>query len=208
MATLSPRALIGLDDVKAFANIDPNEDEDDDLLIDLINAASQSFYSLAQREFKPIRTNPQTRTFDLPASSFWSGAPWRRAEFFVGDLASFDAVTVNGTTISGGAVTGLPRVREEWQPITRLRFDSTVAVGPSAASYDLALVTVHGNFGFPAVPEDIKQACRVTVASWSERSLKTFSEVFNSEQGALLPLPDLLPRQAYRTVLAYRKARL
>jgi hypothetical protein len=206
MAELSDRALITLDYAKEYLKTRASDEGQDDLIIELINAASTEIHNLAGREFKPVGDNPQTRTFDVPAS--WGAWPPRSREFFVGDLASFTDVKVNGVSVSLGAVTGLPRNREEWRPIERLRLDNTIVLTPSITNYGYATVEVTGAWGFPVVPENIKQACRVTVASWAERDVRAFSEVFNSEEGALVPLPDTLPRQAYRTIIRYQRPSL
>jgi hypothetical protein len=206
MTTLSSRALITLDYAKEYLKTRASDEGEDDLLIELINAASTEIHNLAGREFKPRGTNPQTRAFDVPASWYGTWPLFRSREFFVGDLAAFPTdVKINGTSINLAAVTALPRVREDWQPFSHLRLDNTILLTPTLTTYRYALVEVTGTWGFPAVPENIKQACRVTVAHWVNRDIATWGEVFNTEEGTLLPLPDTLPRQAYRSVLRFQR---
>lgn len=207
-ATLSARALAGLDETKRYAKIDLAETGDDDVVIDRINAASALIHRVADREFKPIGTNPQTRSFDLISPRY--GTP-PSSELRIGDLASAPtAVTINGNVVTNLSTTvvGLPRVRQEWEPIRRLRFGSTLGTYPGDPVYwpgywSGAVIEVTGNWGFPEVPADIREACIVTVAIWLSRDVTTYSETFISEEGRV-EMPRALPRQVYDVVSAYQ----
>jgi len=203
---LSPRALCGLDDVKVYGGFDLQDQGLDSLLIRLINAASAEIHRVAGREFKPAGANPQTRTFDVPVRL---GFDCQEREINVGDLAAWTSVAVWGAAVGAGDVVGLPRVREEWEPFVKLRFTRLVrwrGVGLRASHY--VPVDVTGDWGFPQVPEDIRQACVVTVMVWGERDIRHFSETFSLEEQRV-ELPRSLPRQVFDTVTGpdYRRPR-
>ena len=197
---LSTRALCTLEDAKLYAKVALNQTDADSELINLINAASDAILDLADREFKVDGTNPQTRKFDFPEAL----TPLRRAHLLtLGDLTTRTSVTIknriDGTTVQSmltADIDDLPRVRRSWQPITSLRLRNL--------SYsDDYYAEVVGNWGFPLVPPKIRQACKVTVATWFDRDIRTFSETFSIEEGRI-ELPRELPRQVYDTVIGYR----
>jgi hypothetical protein len=202
VSQLSTRALIDVDYVKTYANVDVDDQSRDDLIIELINAASASIHQLAGREFKPVGTNPQTRMFDS-----LRGLAYTEREFSVGDVATVTAVTCNGVALASSDWVAIPRVREEWEPITTLRVTASNYTLPTNlySHYDTFAVT--GSFGFPAVPENIKQACRVTVMVWLERDIKHFSETFRVDE-QIVQLPRVLPRQVYDDVIRYTNVAL
>jgi len=65
---------------------------------------------------------------------------------------------------------------------------------------------VTGVWGFPKVPDDVKQACITTVMVWAERDIRTFSETFSLEE-QVITLPRTLPRQVYDTVVRFQRPR-
>jgi hypothetical protein len=173
---LDTRALANLSETKAWLR-QVNQDTDDDLLIvSLINAASNTIHEVAQREFKVVGTNPQTRDFDLEE---WVWYADRTVP--VGDMTSvtsasiisygFDG-TVADTTPLTNTVT-FPRNRKPWQPIASLQFP--LAVIPPFLLYRPVLRVV-GSWGFPQVPAEIKQACMDTVAYWIERDVEHYTQ--------------------------------
>lgn len=204
MPVLSSRALAGLEETKRYAKIDLAETGDDDIVIDRINAASALIHRVADREFKPVGTNPQTRSFDLIAPRY--GVPPSN-ELRIGDLASAPtAVTIDGNVVTDlSTVVGLPRVRQEWEPIRRLRFGSALGTYPAywPGYWSGSVIEVTGTWGFPEVPADIREACIVTVAIWLSRDVTTYSETFISEEGRV-EMPRALPRQVYDVVSAYQ----
>jgi hypothetical protein len=197
---LSTRALCSLEDAKLYAKIGLDETDADSEIIKLINAASDAILDLADREFKVDGANPQTRKFDFPEAL----TPQRRAyTLALGDLTSRTSVTIknriDGTTVQTmltADIDDLPRVRKSWQPITALRLRNLTY----SDDYYAEIV---GGWGFPLVPEKIRQACKVTVAIWLDRDIRTFSETFSIKEGRI-ELPRELPRQVYDTVIGYR----
>lgn len=190
------RALCSLVDVKRWGEVDPAED---DLVVRLIAAVSETIQDVAEREVRPIGQNPQTRVFDVRRDPLVPGTSFR--ELPIGDLASFTAVTVDGTAAAPANVTGLPRTRKGWQPITRLRF------GPSVSLPVGAEVAVTGNFGFPAVPERLRQAAIEQVSTLMNRDISKFSDTFVDAAGRVVIPPGELKRSVLDTALAFRKTR-
>lgn len=154
-------------DVKAEME-DDTARASDVLIQRLLEAASQAirrFPPCAGREFTVLGTNPQTRDIDVD--------PWacsaRTVGIPIGDLASAPTAVVvqdaYGATVSTLTVATdivlLPLVREPWEPITRLRLRPTVA-----ALSDSYRLVVTGTWGFPAIPEDVRHACVLTVRAW------------------------------------------
>jgi hypothetical protein len=197
------RALCTVQDVKQY--VDAPDDTKDGLYARLINAASQAIHREAGREFKPVGAQPSTRTFDLP--DLWQTRQRYGYSYDVeiDDLADLDTVAFAdwyGNTVTyAGTVTALPRNREDWEPITCLRFTGGYYI-PAEGT-----VAVTGTWGFPKVPEDIRQACVVTVATWDARDVSKFSATFSLDENRV-ELPHVLPRQVQETVDAYKRRKL
>lgn len=92
----------------------------------------------------------------------------------------------------------IPRNREDGKPITSVRLRPSVTWAPG---YELKLT---GVWGFPEVPEDVKEATVATVIDW-----------LNAGQGITPQTPDLfdppgpvtrgLPRRAFDLLAPYRR---
>jgi hypothetical protein len=191
MADPIARALVTLQELKDELGIDASDTSSDNALVRRINAASRAAYrESGGREFKPFGTNPQWRAYEVGADTLITTdlgdiAPYRGSyddasivgaivrELQVDDLTDFDQVEINGIAVSLTEITPLPRVREEWEPIEALRFSANVAgLVPGA------VLRVHGNFGFPAVPEDLKDEVIENALARFERQDVAFSETF------------------------------
>ncbi len=123
----------------------------------LITAESTTILNRG-REFVPIGTNPQTRYFDMATYDL------DLRTIPVGDLASTPTAvaitTIDGTavqTVAAASIVGQPRLRQTWDPITRLWFPSGSLI--PATLGDGYVIGVTGTFGFPSVPPDVREAC-------------------------------------------------
>ncbi len=195
-AQIGSRALVGLAETKDWLqhqNIDTSNDLE---LARVINDISDRFHQEAEREFKVVGTNPQTRTFEIPYLG--PVRPWyidgeyqgdlnsSRRRVKVGDLTSFTAVSIidsDWTTVLEspvvGLVTGHPLVRQSWEPIRELELHSDVtALGPGMR------VSVTGNFGFPSVPGDVRQAVLDAVAAVMDRDVEHYRQDLGTVVGA------------------------
>ena len=154
------RDLCTLEDVLRYV---PGYEQNTNPLTDntvraLITAESSLIMRETGEEFAAFGTNPQTRVFDLSAYDL------DRRVLPVGAMAS-DPTEVVTTTIDGTAVetvtlasiTSMPRIRAPWQPITELWFPAGALLPASLGEGYVLSVT--GNFGYPSVPPEIREAC-------------------------------------------------
>jgi hypothetical protein len=63
LTELDPRALVSLEKLKRWLTIPAGFTDEDDILVDAINGASDTLYEETGREFKTRLTGPQPRTF-------------------------------------------------------------------------------------------------------------------------------------------------
>lgn len=198
---LSPRALCTLDDVSFY--VDPTNAYGatrDDRYTRLINAATTKIYRVARREFVAINAerdpadvvtaDPQTRTFDGYGVD-------SDGEFEIGDLMTFTSMAVAGVAVLDATAVRLPRVRDEWEPITRVRISNTI-VGRYST------LTVTGVWGFPQVPEDIRQTTIELVKYWIDLDVEPRSETYD-EYAPPAALRRSMPTWAWDTAVSYRR---
>lgn len=196
---ITSRALVGLAETKDWLRgqgVQQVETIDDLELVRVINDISDRFHKEAEREFKVSGTNPQTRTFLAEPAGV--RRPWyidgdyvgdynyQRRRIKVGDLTSFTQVQIIDTdwatvleTVALADITALPTVRELWQPITELEFQTDV----TALQHGMR-VAVTGTWGFPAVPGDVRQAVLDAVAATMDRDVENYRQDLAPTQGA------------------------
>lgn len=208
---LTDRALCTEADVLALLKIDAPTTEETDLATRLVNAASDALANLPGvrgREFAPA-VLAETRTFDAEELLVdVDRAAYRRRVAFlpIGDASEVDTVTfhyVDGTSavLAGSDWAELPRRRKAWEPVTELRLE------PASASLgSVVTVDVLGDWGFPELPEDVRQAAILTAASWYGRDVSRFSDTFvQADADAAAPGGDTraIPRVAYDLMAAF-----
>ena len=188
-AGLSDRALVGLQETKDWLQ-QQNIATDNDLeLVRVINDISERAHEEAEREFKVVGTNPQTRTFAVEPRP--SGRPWIvDGEYLgnlhpssrlvaVGDMAvaptAVEIIDHDWTTtlevVSAGDVQAHPLTRKPWEPVTHLLFQTDVT-----SLQEGMLVEVTGNFGFPQVPGNVRQAVLDAIASVMDRDVEHYRQ--------------------------------
>lgn len=157
------RALCTLEDVQSYipGYIPYSDLSTDTILMEMIDSVSTEIHHEARRDFLPAQTNPYAKLFDVSVSD----AENRR--IFIRDLANLTGLTVGISQLDGTvvgsvstpstAVIGQPRNRQPWEPYNYLWFPAgqanSVSLNPGS------VVTVTGNWGFPQIPADIRQAC-------------------------------------------------
>jgi hypothetical protein len=152
-----------------------DDDATDDALADFITKESRDFMEVTRREFTSIGENPSTRTFDVD----WIVVEDR--ELLIGDAAAITGVVLKGQdgtvlqTLDESGWVLLPRVREDWEPVTSLYFPPLVTspaffswpavqFGPYVPIESPRLYCeVTGTWGFPAIPDTVKRAVAVIV---------------------------------------------
>jgi hypothetical protein len=170
---------------------DPNTDG---VLEALIEAESRSAHQLAGREFVTIAA-ATTRQYDITAQHT------RSRIIPVGDMTTVTTVTIEdaqGTTletVTAANRVSLPRVREEWEPITELYFPKAAETPASLA--DGYVLEVTGVWGFPAIPPD------VVVATAKMVLVRYLADAANTGSS----LADALNEQAFDTGQAFASAR-
>lgn len=182
------RALVGLAETKDWLqqqNIDTANDLE---LARVINDVSDRFHQEAEREFKPIGTNPATRTFEvMPVGViephyvdgvYLGDTNVTRRTVKIGDLTTLTSVAIydrDWTTLlsspSLSLVSQMPLVRQPWEPVTAITFHPTV----TALTTGMRIV-VTGTWGFPAVPGNVRQAVLDAVASIMDRDVTHYRQ--------------------------------
>lgn len=220
---LSPFALCA--DADAAAYLPDGGTADPNLLIRLVNAASEALTNLADREFvsgDATRTggnlNPIPSKDRVFAGAEVLHVPRNRPDWFpgcereleLGDAQDVTAVSikhVDGSTaiVDMATVTKLPRRRiYPSEPIEALGFRSSTAICDSDE------ITVTAKWGFPAVPERIRQEAIRAACVWYTRDVRRLGSVFAAEEQTAQPTPDLahvLPRSGFEAALRFRRYR-
>lgn len=162
------RGLCEVADVISYAPGYTPSAETENLLRRLILAETRSIQRETGREFVAFSPAVATRRFDIDA---WNAS---ERKVYIGDLAQApdtvrlidtDQVTVQETVASTDYIL-LPRVRDGWQPITAIVFPQTAGAAFLQAGYVLEIALTGGNtWGFPVVPDDIREACAKLVVA-------------------------------------------
>ena len=171
--------------------------EQDTILESMIAAASTAIQSYCSREF----TDQGTLTRRFHVSN-------RRVALMPYDLRAATTVTLNP---------------EESSPVV-LVAGTDYALGPQmlggtyqqvilAASHSLdsthqrefghALLDIAGSWGMAAVPRDVREAAKITVALWARREVQSFSNTFVVDEGRL-ERPEALPSAVRGMLNRYR----
>lgn len=166
-----------------------SEPDTDATLQVLITAESRTIHELTGREIVAIPSTP-VRKFALDEYTV------KQRTLRIGDCIEATTVEVqleDGSTVEvldPADFSVLPFIREEWQPLRSVQLHRQAAL---RLLRDDRFVQVTGIWGFPSVPEDIRQACakRVIVRYLSDVALAgtAFADVVNESGiniGALL----------------------
>jgi hypothetical protein len=172
-----PRDLCTIDDVaQRVPGYTVGEDtETDATLEDFITIESRDFMETTGREITPISPGSSTRVFDVD----WIVVEER--ELLIGDATDVTAVVLKGQdqtilqTLDSSAWVDLPRVREDWEPVTAIAFPPLV-VDPAFFSWPAVqwgpyvptesprlLCEVTGTWGFPSIPQTVTRAVATLV---------------------------------------------
>lgn len=135
----------------------------DNLLQVLTTASSRAIATHLGRQPAPLEDTATDREFD--ERDAWD--PERR-ELWVWDLSAeptqveiFDRYGVStGSLTVADQVALQPRTRPAWAPVERL------ALLPGVVVPEGGYLRVRGFWGWPSIPEDVVQACVITVRSW------------------------------------------
>jgi len=189
-------------DVNAFLQTPAGDTEQDTLIDTLITALTKTITREYPREFvKPNPDDQATRRFELDVAQ-----PW--LDLVPYDLRTPVSVTIDPDQPGGGTVLAEHTDLRYWpRPnpdgvFTAIRI---VYLPPAVRTGGRwRLVDVRGNWGFNAVPEDVKQACVVSVAIWIRREVSSFTTAFNVDEQRL-ERPEAIPSAARALLANYRR---
>jgi hypothetical protein len=206
--------LVTLAEVRAALELPAAETSRDSLISSLITAYSTAIMDEVDREFRPVTGSvgtPTTRRFRMPFAEY-------RLDLAPYDLASISSVTLHPESTS--PITLTPTVQYQGQPVsqpdgvyTSIKFSSLMTgifTSQTALNFSYVLIDVSGVWGFPSVPEAVKQAAIIAVSSALRRDIAGFDMAF--EDGSPTSLrPDTagtfgLPPATRRLLSPYRRA--
>lgn len=188
--------LCTVQDVRDFLQ-KPSIDVSQDAVIGaLITAVSKTITSYCEREFAPV-VAATARTFELQLFSwpaFLSFAPY--------DLQTLTSVVMDpdleAATLSTDEYRLFP-VPQKDGVYTSIRLAPLTFPTIGRVSWATRQVKVTGDWGFPSVPADVKQAAVMTTAIWLRRDVSAFSSTFNLNEDRI-ERPEALP-SAVRALL-------
>lgn len=148
---LAPNALASLEDVRLFMKSLSGDLGADDFFVTSINQASAMIQRYCSREFTP--TLDAERIYSYDGFGYLNLSPF--------DLASVTSIALD---LDADAPTVLEPASYRLTPRPSIDGVYTAVHLPLRFGYsDVAIV---GDWGFPAVPADIANACILTVVSW------------------------------------------
>jgi hypothetical protein len=235
--TLSPRALCSEDDVKSYVGIATADTTLDDTIIRLCNSVANSFYRMSEREFvsmdvtveitpadpgdpeaePPVPPTEEVmeitipddvvRTFDVSERLTDRPLDGHRGYIVhVGDATEIASVTLktwggSETILDEADYDLLPYNREAWEPISFIRIRR-----PLVRASDQLIV--EGQWGFPEIPEDVRQAAIEAVWARLVRDVRKFSAEFEAIEPTIYNPQQLRANSVWETLNRYTRPRL
>lgn len=193
--------LTDLDNVRAFLQYNASDVDQDDVINDMITAASRAILEEFEREFAPTTDGDVRRfVFDLREPRL-ALSPW--------DLRAATSVVLNPQESGGTALTEWDHYELAPYPakhgvFTGIDFLTPISLSSSTRRTTRCVVDVTGDWGFASVPEDVAHWCKVTAAEWLRKDVSAFSNVFNLESG-FLERAAMLPAAAVAGLRHYRR---
>jgi len=169
-------SLVSLEEVRGFLQANPDAD-DDELLKAFITAVTRSFRNHTHREFEPTE-DAEERRFAHPGGIYLSIAPC--------DLRSVIEVK---TGVEGGNPSTLTATEYALRPLP-VR-DGVYQWLKLAADPGECEVTIKGEWGFAAVPDDVKHLAKTQIALWLRRDIQAYERTFNIDT-SFLERPEAL----------------
>jgi hypothetical protein len=127
------------------------------------------------------------------------------------DLFPFRARAVSAVTLDPGGSSPTVLAAADFRPrpaspldgaFTWLRFPNH-SLPPSFE----AEIEVTGDWGYDVVPDDVNQACIITVVEWLRKDVAAMSTAWMAEEGRL-DRPEAIPRGALRMLVDYTDGRV
>lgn len=183
------------------------ETEQDALITDVITRASRVIQRTYTRIFVPAETNA-SHTFVWRGRGWLSLSPWYARSVTAVQL---DPDLSSPTNLSAGDWSIEPDPAEDGV-YTHLRFPGQTFTGYSNLELQDDLVEssyyrrvrLTGDWGYTAVPDDVKHWATVTVVEWIRKDVSAFSTAFDPNEDRL-DRPEAIPYAAQRGLLAYKR---
>lgn len=188
--------LCSLEDAKAYLDISEDVADPDELLTRLIAAATTMIQRVSGRLF----VGPA-------ATDRWVRIPYSSTGFLIPDASAINSL---GLYNSAGAS---PVLTAAWSSAdyAAVPYDATGLGEPftgvelyNAIGFGGGFVKVNADWGWPAVPEDIREAAIQQVALSYARNVQRFSGVINLETGRV-EIPRALAASSRDIALRYKR---
>lgn len=186
--------LCGTADVYSYLQKPVTDTSGTAVTADLITRASRLILNWTGREFAPGTT--ATRSF------WYRGGGWLHLAPY--DIRSVGTVQIDTETSSPTTLTQDEDFYLEPLPSPFSVYEAFRFNGIEAYSRPRQ-VEVTGDWGFASVPDDVEQACVLTVGTWLRRDVHAFSATFNVDE-ARLERPSALPSAVTGMLNHYRRA--
>lgn len=205
--------LCEVEEVRALLRKDSDERGSDPQIERLILAASRAIIADSGREFAPAQTALARRFLVDPCRRVRRGsASVIRVELAPFDLRAATTVKLNPEAASPTTLTA--DVDYQLSPRTSADGIYTSVLLPASLTlssdlqgvFGLGQLEITGNWGWPAVPADVRYAAALTAATWHRSYLAVYSEGYNPDE-VVLERPEALTTAVKRLLDPYRRAR-
>jgi hypothetical protein len=182
----SARALVTVEEAARLlggGDLDLGSEQTVNTLRELINEASAYVHLDTGREFvwpAELYETSEERTF-----SYTPGYPTQ-----IGDVQEVISLELNGVAVNAADYLLLPSHPSPGEPFTAVQFGPGVSLRtPAWPSYHYPsdVLTIDAVWGWPAVPDAVKRACKLIVEAWYPLAGQVTSDTFDD----LSPVPGI-----------------
>lgn len=191
--------LCTVQDVRDFLQKPTVDVNQDPMIAALITAVSKTIANYTDREFAPTST-AVLRTFETEITnypSFLSLAPYDMQAAGTTPVVQIDTDQASPVTLSTDEYRFFPVTKPDGV-YTSVRLQP-LTWPHGRISYPERQIKITADWGFPAIPDDVKQAAVMTTAIWLRRDVSAFSTTFNLAEDHI-ERPEALP-SAVRALL-------
>jgi hypothetical protein len=193
--------------VRAFLQKQGADTGQDAIIDTFITAASKLMMRYAQREFAPA-SSAQARKFILTNANYAFGRHVRLS------LAPYDLRAVTSVVRDSDTTSPVTLASTDYKLRPQPSVDGTYgylrfeffAIPPSPTDWERE-ITITGDWGFTAVPEDVANWATIQVADWIRRDVSAFGSSFSIDEGRL-ERPEALISTVRKGLESYRRGDL
>lgn len=203
--------LCSLSDVRLALELGSSDTSRDTLISQLVTLYSASIVSELNRQFAPIEGStgtPVTHRFKLPVGQ-------TRLPLEPYDLQQVTSITVSPESSSSQTLAVTDQVI--FHPVTKpdgvwtsmdiSHWVVSTYIAQTAFRFGYALIDITGVWGFPTVPDPVRQACILSVTSAMRRDIGAFGmDMHEATEFATAPQASFgLPAAARKLLNNYRR---